>query len=423
MKRKKIIIFLGIPLALLMAVFLIKPLFKSENGTGFQFTEIKKGDLENVVTSTGTLSALETVEVGSQVSGIIEILYVDFNDSVKKGQVLAVLDKTLFEVSVRDAEAKVHQARATLAQAQAEVKRNKPLFEKGHISEMEFLVLQTSAKTAEASLKIAQANLNKARTNLEYTVIRSPIDGTVIERTVDAGQTIAASFQAPKLFVIAKDLTRMQIEANVDESDIGQIREKQPVRFSVLTYPDKNFTGTVRQIRLQPQTIQNVVNYTVIVDAPNQEKILLPGMTATVDFIMEQVKDVLLVSNQALSWTPSMEVMKELFQEQKKSRPDQDRQSAGPGSMLPTIPQTPGSGNPFKLPNDVGRVFYLDANNTLYVAFFKKGASDGMFTEIKQVMRGKLEPGTRVVTGIQKQKTKKSERKNTLLPGPPGGRR
>lgn len=420
MNKKKIIIILSIIVVLILAVLLIKPLFKSGNGTVFAFVEVKKGGLENIVTSTGTLSALETVEVGSQVSGIIEKLYVDFNDPVKKGQVLAVLDKTLYEVSVRDSEAKVSQARASLAQATAEVRRNQPLFEKGHISEMEFLVLKTTAHTSQASLEIARASLNRARTNLEYTVIRSPIDGTVIERTVDAGQTIAASFQAPKLFVIAEDLTRMQIEANVDESDIGQIRQNQEVRFTVQTYPEKTFKGTVRQVRLQPQTIQNVVNYTVIVDAPNQDKSLLPGMTATVDFIMEQVEDVLLISNKALSYNPPQEMMREIFQRQMKSRQIKGQQAGGPGGMFPGS----GSGqrNPFQMPDDVGRVFILDADNSLSIALFKKGATDGLYTEIKQVLRGKLEPGTRIITGIQKKKTEKSESKNTLLPRP-GGRR
>ncbi|MCK4836269.1 MAG: efflux RND transporter periplasmic adaptor subunit, partial [Candidatus Aminicenantes bacterium] len=387
MNKKKVIIIVGIILVLVVAGFLIKPLFKSENGAGFEFTKVKKGNLENIVTSTGTLSAVKTVEVGSQVSGIIESIYVDFNDSVKQGQVLAILDKTLFEISVRDTEARVYQARASLAQAIAEVKRNQPLFEKGHVSEMEFLVFKTTAQTAEASFKMAQASLNKAKTNLGYTIIRSPIDGTVIERTVDAGQTIAASFQAPKLFVIAEDLTRMQIEANVDESDIGQIKENQPAHFTVQAYPDKTFNGTVRQIRLQPQTIQNVVNYTVIIDAPNQDRLLLPGMTATVDFIIEQVKNVLLVSNKALNFSPPMEIMREIFQKQMKNRQGQRRQSRGPG-------------NPFQMPDDTGRVFYMGADNSLSIVFyldtenllsialFKKGATDGMFTEIKKTLRG-----------------------------------
>ena len=406
MNKKKIIIIMSIISVLILAVFLIRPLFKSDNGIGFELIEIKKGELENIVTSTGTLSALETVEVGSQVSGIVRSLNVDFNDSVKKGQVLAVLDKTLFELSVRDAEAKVSQARASLAQATAEVKRNQSLFDKGHISEMEFLILKTTAQTAEAGLQIARASLNKARTNLEYTVIRSPIDGTVIERTVDAGQTIAASFQAPKLFIIAEDLTRMQIEAQVDESDIGQIKKNQEVRFTVLAYSEKTFNGTVRQIRLQPETVQNVVNYTVIVDAPNNEGLLLPGMTATVDFVVENVSDVLLVPNKALTYTPPEKMMMEIFQKQMKKR-----QGQGPGS--------------FKMSEDFARVFSLNADNELVMLVIRKGVTDGINTELKAVIRGELPEGAMVITGIEKIKknTKKTEAKNTLLPMPGRGQR
>ena len=416
MKKKKIFIIMGLIVILVIAVLLIKSLFKSEKEKGFEFAELKKGSLENIVSSTGTLSAVETVEVGSQVSGIIEKIYVDFNHSVKKSQVLALLDKTLFRVAVKDAEAGVFRARAKLERAKAEVNRNLPLFEKGHVSEMEFLLTKTDAQTAEADLKMAEASLNRAKTNLEYTVIRSPIDGTIIERTVDAGQTIAASFQAPKLFVIAEDLTRMQIEANVDESDIGQIKDNQTARFTVQAYSEKTFTGTVRQIRLQPQTIQNVVNYTVIVDAPNQDGLLLPGMTATVDFIIEQVKDVLLVSNKALSFIPSQEILRNMMQKQRQKQGSSSR----PGTMFPS--GQPRGGNPFQLPEGIGRLFYTDNEDNLSFAIFKKGATNGMFTEIKETIRGKLEIGTRVITGIIKEKSTKSSNKNTLLPRPPGGR-
>lgn len=422
MKKKKILIIVGIMLTLFISVWLIKSLFRSEKEKGFEYAELKKGSLENIVSSTGTLSAVETVEVGSQVSGIVEMLYVDFNDPVKKGQVLAILDKTLFKVAVKDAEAGVFRARATLERARAEVNRNQPLFEKGHVSEMEFLVTKTEAQTAEADLKMAEASLNRAKTNLEYTVIRSPIDGTIIERTVDAGQTIAASFQAPKLFIIAEDLTRMQIEANVDESDIGQIKKNQTVRFTVQAYSEKTFTGNVRQIRLQPQTVQNVVNYTVIVDAPNQDGLLLPGMTATVDFIIDQVKDVLLVSNKALNFSPSMEILKEMMQKQRQKQGDQES-SSGPRAGFPPVRPGSGSGNPFQLPDGIGRLFYKDIDDNLSIAIFKKGVTDGIFTEIKGTIRGKLEIGTKVITGITKEKPTKSSNKNTLLPRPPGGRR
>jgi len=405
--KKKIIIISASVVALLLFMFLGRS--GSVGKEGYRIEEVKKGKIENLVSSTGTLSALETIEVGSQVSGILKKLYVDFNSPVKKGQVLAVLDKTLFKVSVNDKEASLNSAKATLNRANAEVNRNQPLFKKGHLSESEFLVIKTDAEKAEANVQIALAALKKAWTNLDYCEVKSPIDGTVIERTIDEGQTIAASFQAPKLFVVAEDLTRMQIEAQVDESDIGQIRQGQTVRFTVQAYSEKNFEGKVRQIRLQPQTIQNVVNYTVIVDAPNDEGLLLPGMTATVDFVIEEVNDVLLISNKAFSWSPPEEDLKKLFEKMRGSR------------------RGPGRGNQagFKLPEDIGRVFYIDNENNLSMALFKKGVTDGLKTEIEKVIRGELADGARVITGIEKIKKNKEENtaKNTLLPMPGRGRR
>ncbi|MCP4149197.1 MAG: efflux RND transporter periplasmic adaptor subunit, partial [bacterium] len=269
MKKKKVFIVVCLSVVILMGGIFLKSSFTSSKQGQFQYVEIKRGDLEDTVSSTGTLSAVRTINVGSQVSGNIEKIYVDYNSPVKKGQLIAVLDKTLFNVSIRDAKAAVLRAEARLDQANAEVNRNRPLCEKGHLSEMEFLVTKTNAATAAADLKSAEAALSRSQTQLQYTEIRSPINGTIIERTIDEGQTIAANFQAPTLFIIAEDLTQMQIEVSVDESDIGLIRENQPARFTVQAYPEDVFVGTVRQIRLQPRTEQNVVNYTVVVDSSN----------------------------------------------------------------------------------------------------------------------------------------------------------
>ena len=393
---KKKVFIAGIILLLLAGGFLLKSVFTKGKEAGFQFTPIIRGDLENIVSSTGTLSAVETVEVGSQVSGIIDKIFVDFNDAVEKGQVMAVLDKTLFNVVVREAEAGVLRTKAILAQAEAELKRNQPLYEKGHLSEMEFLVTKTSAETAKADVKTAEAALNKAKTNLGYTVIRSPIKGTVIERTVDAGQTIAASFQAPQLFIIAKDLTRMQIETNVDESDIGMIKENQSVQFTVQAYPDEIFTGNVRQIRLQPTTIQNVVNYTVVVDASNEKGLLLPGMTATVDFLVEERKDVLLVSNTALSFTPSTELLEKY-----------------PPQMMKKMAVARGGSE--------GRVFYLDSNGIPTPVIFVKGTTDGKMTEIMDSKE--LKEGMAVITayGADKAGKNSKSKRSAFMPPPPGG--
>lgn len=411
-----------IMMMLVLGIIVIGFMFLGGKGSGedqaYKIDLVKMGSIENLVSSTGTLSALETIEVGSQVSGIVNKLYVDFNSAVKKGQLLAVLDKTLFQVAVNDKKAALNRSEATLNRAKAEVKRNKPLFEKGHLSESEFLVIKTDAKKAEAEVQIAEAALKKAKTNLQYCEIRSPIDGTVIKRTIDEGQTIAASFQAPQLFVVAEDLKRMQIEAKVDESDIGQIKKGQFVKFTVQAYSEKIFEGKVRQIRLQPETIQNVVNYTVIVDAPNAEGLLLPGMTATVDFVIKDVHNVLLVSNRAFSWTPPVEDMKKMIKKMKASR-----KGVGNGKRFASAnPMGGGMAGVFKMPGNIGRVFYIDRDNNLEMAVFKKGVSDGIQTEIKRIVRGEIREGVKVITGIDRVKKGKNDTKakNTLLPAPPG---
>jgi HlyD family secretion protein len=406
MNKKKIVFIVSVMVVILIGVLVLRSLSHKDQDAGFTFSEIKRGDLENTVSSTGTLSAVETVEVGSQVSGIIDKIYVDYNDPVKKGQLLAVLDKTLLNVSVRDAEAQVFRARAKLEQAKAEVNRNKPLCEKGHLSEMEFLVTKTNARTAEADLKSAEAALNRARTQLEYTAITSPIDGTVIERSIDVGQTIAASFQAPQLFVIAEDLTRMQIEASVDESDIGLIKEGLPVRFTVQAYPDDTFEGTVRQVRLQPVTIQNVVNYTVVVNASNKEGKLLPGMTATVDFVVEEKKDVLLVSNTALNYKPSTEMIQKMM-----------AQRSSKNMRVPSMKNMPfGQQGAAK---DRGMVFSPDENGFPRMMALRKGASNGIMTEIKESRE--LKEGMKVITGYSKKKKSDSKDSTFTMPRPPGG--
>lgn len=400
MNKKKSVILLSVIAVLVIGGFVLKSRPANGQGEPYQFAEIVRGDLENTVSSTGTLSAVETVEVGSQVSGIIEKLYVDYNSNVKQGQLLAVLDKTLFQVSVRDAEAAVFRAEAKLEQANAELNRNKPLFEKGHLSEQEFLVTKTTARTALADLKSAEASLNRAKTQLAYTEIRSPIDGTVIERTVDIGQTIAASFQAPKLFTIAEDLKQMQIEADVDESDIGFIKERQPVRFTVQAYPDEIFTGSVRQVRLQPTTIQNVVNYTVVVDAANESGRLLPGMTATVDFIVEQKKDVLLVSSSAVNVRPTTEIMKQLTPQM-------------PGGQMP-------AGNR-QNDNLFGRLLLIDKNGQPRMVRFRKGTTDGKMVQVLD--SAELKEGMTVIAGFNTGKKTGDKDSAFTMPRPPAGGR
>ena len=281
MKKRGVYILLAAAAVLATGFFLFGGFRGVKASPVFQVVEVERGDLEIVVSSTGTLSPLEAVNVGAEVSGTVQQVFADFNDTVKKGDLLALVDPTAYEAAVKEAKAAVQKTEAMLEKAKNEYARNVALYEKGYLSEFDYLSLKTSVKTAEADLLSAQAKLAQAEANLENTKIRSPISGTVIERSIDAGQTIASSFQAPELFIIAKDLKQMQIEASVDENDIGQIKKGQRVRFTVQAYPDLSFEGTTRQVRLQPETVQNVVNYTVVVDVANEKGLLLPGMTAT----------------------------------------------------------------------------------------------------------------------------------------------
>ncbi|MCD4689577.1 MAG: efflux RND transporter periplasmic adaptor subunit [Desulfuromonadaceae bacterium] len=267
-----------------------------------QTATVERGDLEVTVACTGSLKAVGTVEVGTEVSGTIKKVLADYNDRVVKGQILAELDLELFEAEAVSARAATLRANALLQQAQTEYRRNQPLLQQGHLSAQEFLAYQTNLATAEADLMAAEASQKKAETNLRNASIRSPIDGTVIEREIEKGQTVAANFSTPTLFILAEDLARMEIEADVDESDIGQIKQGQQVRFTVQAYAEKIFPGTVTQIRLNPTEESHVVTYTVVITAANDKSLLLPGMTATIDFIIQDLKNTLLAPNAALQY-------------------------------------------------------------------------------------------------------------------------
>ena len=423
---KKIIIIVGVILILSAGIwyFTSRQNLKAEGR--YSFVEVKRGDLENFVSSTGTLSAVGTVEVGTQVSGIIDQVFADFNDNVKKGQILAVLDTTLLAVTIRDAQAGVLRSNALYEQAKYDYDQNVNLFEQNLISEFEFKSSETNKKSAFASLQSAKTALDRAKTNLNYAVIRSPIDGKVIFRNVERGQTVAASFATPTLFVIAEDLSKMEIHAQVDESDIGQIKENQLVRFTVQTYSDKTFSGWVRQIWLQPTTIQNVVNYTVVIDATNDENLLLPGMTATVDFLIEQRKDVLLVPNAALRLQPTPEMIAEVRENMRK------RFNALPDSLKERRRRQMGNRGQFggnqgmrprfsrDTPKDVARIWYLDEDGKINVDRVRTGITDGKMTEITRSRD--IYEGMKVISGLLKSSNGK-ESPERRPPGPGFGRR
>lgn len=281
---------------------------------------LETGDLTQTVSANGTLNPVVLVSVGTQVSGTVKKLYVDFNDKVREGQVLMELDPALFQAQANQSEANVKSAQAALELAQANEVRMRGLFKLEYVSKQELDQAVQALKSARAQLALAQAQNQKDRTNLAYSVIRSPVSGVVVSREVDTGQTVAASFQTPTLFKIAQDLSKMQIDSNFAEADIGNIQVGQAVRFTVDAYPNHPFKGSVRQVRLNPITQQNVVTYDVVVAVDNPEQILKPGMTAYVNIIVAQRKNVLLVPNAALRFKPADSPQKNGKGKNKKER-------------------------------------------------------------------------------------------------------
>ena len=372
--------------------------------------------MDIVITSSGTIEAISTVDVGTQVSGKIAKLFVDFNSEVRKGQLLAVLDTVTLASQVRDAQASYARAKADYKQKFAIHEVNKKLFAKNFISELDYVKSQTDVESSYASLQSAETVVERSKTNLGYAYIYSPINGKIINRTVEQGQTVAASFSSPTLFSIAEDLSSMRILANVDESDIGQIKEGQKVKFTVQTYTDKTFDGVVTQIRLHSNTLSNVVNYTVAISAENKERLLLPGMTATVDFYINHRENVLLVPNTALRVEPSESMMAEIqknVEEQMKNFPDSLR------NMHPSGPPPPSFVNSMPDKNKMKRIFYLDATGKLKVSPVMIGLTDGKNTEV--IASRELKEGMKIITGFQEEENSASSKKTNTLTSPQGG--
>ncbi len=270
----------------------------------YKTEKVDRGGITMTVTATGTLSAVTTVQVGSQVSGVIARLYADFNSHVKKGQLLAELDPTSFQAQVDQQRANVTKSQVEAANAKITYERQSRLLKAGLAAEADVDAAKTAYEGAAAQVRLGQAQLHQAETNLNYTHIISPIDGVVIDREYDVGQTVAASFQAPLLFQIAQDLTKMQVQADVDQSDIGRVQVGQPARFTVDSYPDQEFRGRISQIRLNATVSQNVVTYPVIVEVGNPDEKLRPKTTANVTIDVATVRDVLRVPNAALRFRP-----------------------------------------------------------------------------------------------------------------------
>jgi HlyD family secretion protein len=335
MKKRVLIIGIAVALAAVAGVLLFARRGSAE--PKFRKAKVDKGDVVATVTATGTLSAVTTVKVGSQVSGIIAKLYVDFNSAVKKGQLLTELDPTPFQQTVEQRRADLEKAKVELRNAEISLKRAKSLTAQQLLSQSDLDGAQTTRDSAAAAVAQSQAALKQAETNVSYTRITSPIDGVVVDRQYDVGQTVAASFQAPVIFTIAQDLTKMQVLTNIDEADVGRVRVGQEATFSVDAFPDQPFRGAVSQIRLSPQTVQNVVTYPVVLDVANLDLKLKPGMTANVQVPVEVRKDVLRVPNAALRFRPdNADLVPDARKDKAKGAPSSESAS----SPSPAGPET-----------------------------------------------------------------------------------
>lgn len=304
MKKRTVVIL--IVCTVVAGIAIAVPLWKAKHKSKVEWVTVspQKNDIQVLVTATGTINAVKTVQVGTQVSGVISRIYADFNDKVVSGQVIAQLDIATLRSLVQEAEANEIKAISQLEQIRNEYERNSFLWAKKVISRSDYEVALANFQTAKTTLAAARAEVTRNRTNLQYATIKAPISGVIVSRNVDVGQTVAASFATPTLFVIANDLRKMQVQANVDEADIGQVNVGQDVMFTVDAYPDLVFKGTVNQIRLQPNTIQNVVNYTVIIDAPNPDLKLLPGMNTDISIVVKKKVQVLSVPVAAIKYHP-----------------------------------------------------------------------------------------------------------------------
>jgi HlyD family secretion protein len=409
---------------------------------------VEAGEIKQVVEATGTINAVITVQVGSQVSGTISKLYVDFNSHVKKGQLIAQIDPPLFQGALSQARADLENARANLAvaiantakakasevQTRADYERNLGLSKQGVISQQSLDVAKANADSAAAQVTAALAQENQARaqvqqkeaavqvaqTNLDYTIIHAPIDGTVVARNVDVGQTVAASLQAPTLFTIAQDLTKMQVYAKTDESDVGQIRSGQKVTFKVDAYPRETFNGTVSQVRMNSTVVQNVVTYDTIIDFDNPELKLFPGMTAYVSIPVATAANVLKVPNGALRYKPDLppEEIRALYQKSgipenaggRKNAPGPQAENA-PVSGAGTPAGGARKGGPGRGPAPMSReeqtprydsqvVWKLAPDKSLQPVRIKTGITDHTFTEVVQDLNGELKAGDELVTGV-----------------------
>ena len=412
--------------------------FKGGDKEEYYATKADRGDIHQVVEATGTINAVTTVQVGSQVSGTIAQLFADFNSRVKKGQLVAQIDPSLFQATLLQnqadlanakanqvaAQANLEKARATALQSRTDYARTVSLAQEGVMSQQQLDLAKATTDTNDAAVNAAQAQVTQAaaqqqqkeaavkvaQTNLNYTTIRAPIDGTVIARSVDVGQTVAASLQAPTLFTIAQDLTKMQVYAATDESDVGMIHTGQVVTFKVDAFPKDTFTGRVSQVRMNATTVQNVVTYNTIIDFDNPELKLFPGMTAYITIPVASAQNVLRVPNGALRYKPDMtaEQVRALYKQYGLISGDQPAPGQGGqggaggnrgGGQAGGASAAGGAPVQHTPRIDVAVVWKLRPDKTLEPVRVRTGITDHTTTEVAQILKGSLNDGDSLVTG------------------------
>ncbi|UZJ37229.1 efflux RND transporter periplasmic adaptor subunit [Prosthecochloris sp. SCSIO W1103] len=427
-KRFLVSIILFFMVCAILFFFMIR---KQSNDFEYMLFDVSIGDIEKTVSCTGTINAKGSVEVGSQISGTISSLYADYNDTVHAGMKLAVLDTLLLAAEYSQSVADMNRANNKMILSRKEYESAIELYDKKLISNNEFLTYKTNYLIDSADFQSAKSKMEKAKVNINYAIIKSPIDGVVIDRNVEVGQTVAANFTTPTFFLIAENLSKLEILVSVDESDIGSIKVGQNACFTVNAYPDSTFWGDVVEVRKKPTVLQNVVNYVVVVDTENKNNLLLPGMTATVDFIIEQKRNVLLAPIAAVRFKPPEDVEKRFHERMRKKMSsmadgenhDALRRDTAKGDFPPPPPM-PGSGVSF--PDNVAQIWYFDEEGALTMELALTGASDG--SSIELVKCKNLKEGVAVVTGVKKKldiKENNSRKQSNQLFGPsspqPGG--
>lgn len=412
MKKRTIFIIAILTAALAVTFMALKPKKVNADKINIETAKAETGSVSKTVTATGTLEAISTVEVGTQVSGIIENIYVDFNSYVKRNQVIAQIDTTNLVAQLEQSQATLDNAKAELDYQQANYNRLAPLNDKKLISQSDFDQTVYNLNKAKANYNSAVASHRRNQINLNYAFIHSPIDGIVLNRAVEEGQTVAASFNTPTLFTIANDLTQMRVEADVDEADIGQVKEGQRVEFTVDAFPDDVFEGNVTEVRLEPTVTNNVVTYTIIISAPNPDFKLMPGMTAETEIYVQERKDILVVPSKALRFNPDQKLLSSYISTQPK--PD----SAEGGQIPEGINNKQAKGN---AQANQGNVVWVKKDSVIRPVPVKTGMDDDINVEI---LAG-INPGDEVILDMEetgKIASASSAGGNPFMPGPPGRR-